>query len=428
MKIDIKKIENNKKVEISVEVPAPLIESYFKTAAEELSKNLKVKGFRPGKVPIDIVEREIGSERLYNEVANIVLQRTLPGIIRDEKLEIIGQPEITVKKIAKGNSMEYQVIFHLVPEVKLGKYKGLEVKNKDLKIEKQEIDKSLNYLQNSRMKIITINRAAKKGDRVEADFEIRHGGVKVEDGESKNHPLVLGNSKFLPGFEEKIEGMKAGDEKEFSLKAPDDWIDKRIAGKNLDFKIKINLVQEREIPKIDDEFAKSLGEFKSLSELEKSIEEGLIKEKKQKEKERIRIELIEKVAEKSEMDIPEFLIDEESEKILNEFKMSTSNMGLEFDKYLKEIKKTVDELKKEWRKQAEKRVKISLCLREIIEKEGIEVNDVEIEEKVNQDLKNYSDIKKAEKNIDLPALKDYTKNILKNEKVFNLLEKEAKLT
>jgi len=427
MKIDIKKIDNNKKVEISVEVPALLIESYFKTAAEELSKNLKVKGFRPGKAPIDIVEREIGSERLYNEVTNIVLQRTLPGIIRDEKLEIIGQPEITVKKIAKGNSMEYQVIFHLVPEVKLGKYKGLEVKNKDLKIEKQEIDKSLNYLQNSRIKIITINRAAKKGDRVEADFEIRYGSVKVEDGESKNHPLVLGNSKFLPGFEEKIEGMKVGDEKEFSLKAPDDWIDKRIAGKNLDFKIKINLVQEREIPKIDDEFAKSLGEFKSLSELKKNIEEGLIKEKKQKEKERIRIELIEKVAEKSEMDIPEFLIDEESEKILNEFKMSTSDMGLEFDKYLKEIKKTVDELKKEWRKQAEKRVKISLCLREIIEKEGIEVGDVEIEEKVNQDLKNYPDIKKAEKNIDLPALKDYTKNILKNEKVFNLLEEEAKL-
>ena len=398
MKVDIKKIGKNK-VEISVEVQALLIESYFKTAAEELSKDLKVKGFRPGKAPADVVEKEIGSQKLYNETANIAIQRTLPGILKEEKLEVIGMPEIVIKKIAKGDSMVYQVTFQLMPDVKLSDYKGLKIKKKEIKIEEDELKKSLDYVQNSRAKLITVNRPAKKGDRVEIDFEIRSKGVKVENGDNKNHPLILGEGRFLPGFEKEIEGLKAGQEKEFSIKTPEDWPDKRIANKKLDFKAKMNLVQEREVPDINDKFVESLGGFKSLSDLKKSIKEGLMQEKKQKEKERIRIELIEKVAEKSEMNIPEVLIDEEVEKIINEFKASIVNMGLDFDAYLKEIKKTVEELKKDQRNQAKKRVQIGLCLKEITKKENIDVSDEEIEVKINKDLKHYPNAEEVKKNV-----------------------------
>lgn len=426
MKVDIKKIAKNK-VEILVDVPALLTESYFKTAAEELSKDLKVKGFRPGKAPIDVVEKEIGSQKLYNEAANIAIQRTLPGILKDEKLEVVGMPEIVIKKIAKGDSMIYQVIFQLMPEVKLSDYKGLKIKKKEIKVEEDELKKSLDYLQNSRAKLVTVNRAAKKGDRIEVDFEIRSKGVKIENGESKNHPLVLGEGRFLPGFEKEIEGLKAGQEKEFSIKAPEDWPDKRIANKKLDFKAKMKLVQERNLPDINDEFAKSLGSFQSLADLKKSVKQGLTQEKEQKEKERIRIELAEKIAEKSEMDIPEALIDEEVEKIINEFKASIVNMGLEFDAYLKEIKKDINELKKDQQTQAKKRVRIGLCLKEIAKKENINISDEEVEAKINEDLKHYPNAEEVKKNIDLNQLKEYTKNILKNEKVFELLEKEAKL-
>lgn len=322
--------------------------------------------------------------------------------------------------------------------IKLGKYKGLKVKKNKLEAKEEEVKKALDYLQNSRAKVITVNKSAKKGDRLEIDFEVRHNKVKIENGTSKNHPLILGEGHFLPGFEKELEGMKAGQEREFSLKTPADWPNQKIANKNLDFKVKVNLVQERELPSIDDEFAKSLGSFNSLTVLKKSIKEGLLKEKEIKEKQRIRIELIEKIAQDSEMEIPPILIEQELNKMVNEFQTSIESMGLDFEKYLKEInpsasaeggrvKKTIEDLKKAWQDQAEKRVRIALCLREIAERENVEISDEEVKERINEDLKHYPNIEEVEKNIDLPALKEYTKSVLRNEKVFELLEREAKL-
>lgn len=310
-------------------------------------------------------------------------------------------------------------------EVKLGKYKGLKVKKNDLKVKEEEIKKSLDFLQNSRAKLITVNKPAKNGNRIEIDFEICQAGARTENGTSKNHPLILGKSHFLPGFEKELEGMKAGEQKEFSLKAPENWPNKKIANKNLDFKVKMNLVQERELPALNDEFAKSLGRFESLSELKKSIKQGLFQEKQIREEQRIRMELIEKVSEDSQMEIPEALINQEKEKMLAEFKMNINSLGLDFERHLKEIKKTVDDLKKDWQKQAEKRVRIGLCLWAIAKEENITVSEEEAKERINHDLKHYPNIEEVKKNIDLKALKEYTKNILRNEKVFELLEKEA---
>ena len=312
-------------------------------------------------------------------------------------------------------------------DIKLGKYKGLKVKKNKLEVKEEEIKKTLDYLQNSRAKIITVNRPAKKGDRIEIDFEVKQGNVKIENGESKNHPLILGQGHFLPGFEKELEGIKEGQEKNFSLKVPDDWIDRRIANKNLDFKVKMRLVQERELPIINDDFAKSSGNFQSLTDLKESIKDGLMQEKEIKEKQRIRIEIIEQIAENSEMEIPENLIVEETEKMIIELKMSIANIGLDFEIYLKQVKKNIDDLKKEIKEQAEKRKRISACLDEIAGRENIQVNDEEIKERINQDLKHYPNVKEAEKNIDLDALREYTKNIIRNEKIFELLEREAEI-
>jgi trigger factor len=309
--------------------------------------------------------------------------------------------------------------------VQLADYRDIKVRKNKPKVEKAEIDKSLDYLRKSRAKIITVNRPAEKGNRVEIDFEIRHGGVKIENGTSKNHPLILGEGRFLPGFEKELEGMSAGEEKNFSLKAPKDWPNKRVAEKNLDFKVKMNLVQERQIPELNDEFAKSLGNFASLEMLKENVSGGLLEEKQTKENQRIRIELIEKVAENSQIEIPESLIAEESDKMINEFKFSITGFGLDFDKYLEEIKKTIPELKKEWEKQAEKRVRIAICLKAIAEKEKIEISDEEVESKINEELKNYPNTEEVRKNIDLRVLRVYTGEVLRNEKVLGLLEKEA---
>lgn len=312
-------------------------------------------------------------------------------------------------------------------KIELGNYKKLEARKQELKIEDKEIVNALDYLQKSRAKIITINKPAQEGNRVEIDFETRLAGVQIENGVSKNHPLIIGEGRFLPGFEKELEGTKAGEEKEFSLKVPENWGNKTIAGKNLDFKIKMNIVQERQLSEINDEFAKSLGKFDSLEALRKNIEQGLMQEKEIMEKQRIRIELIEKIADNSKIKVPEELVKKELENMVTEFKMNIDQFGMDFETYLTQIKATADELKKGWKEQAEKRVKIGLCIKAIADKEKIIPSTQEIEEKMNQELMRYPDVEKVKKDIDLVAFKEYTENILINEKVFELLEREAKI-
>ena len=434
MKVNIKKLSSNQ-IELEIEISAVKMENYFQLAASELSKDMKIAGFRPGKVPIKIVEREKGSQKLYNQAANLAIQKTLAKAILDlpddktgNQIKIVGQPDIIVLQIAQGNPMKYKATFSIIPKVELANYKGLKIKRKKLKVEDKEVDKSLDYIQKSRAKLITVNRPAKKGDRVEIDFITRSSGVKIEGGESKNQPILLGESHFIPGFEEKLIGMKDGEEKEFSLTVPQDWPRENLANKNLDFQIKMNLVQERDIPKLSDEFAKSLGKFQSLSHLKENIKKGLLQEKKIKDKERIKRELIEKIAEHSETNIPQALIDIELNKMVEELRQGLSgNMGLDFNKYLSQIKKTIEDLKKEWQDQAQKRVKISLVLRAIAKKEKIEVSQEEIESRINEDLKRYPNTEEVKKNIDSNLLKEYTKGVLRNEKVFELLEKSARI-
>lgn len=426
MKVNTKKL-SDKQIELDIEIPAPQMEAYFQLAASELSKNMKIKGFRPGKIPIEIVEREQGSQKIYDQTANIAVQGTLAKAVIEENIEVIGRPDIVITQIARGNSMKYKATFWIIPEIDLGVYKGLKVKKKELKVKDEEIDKTLEHLQRSRAKLITVNRPAKKGDRVEIEFITRSNGVKIEGGENKNYPLIIGESRFLPGFEKKLEAMKSGDKKIFSLTAPKDWPQKNLAGQKLDFEITINLVQERQIPKLSDDFAKSLGNFKSIEDLKRNVRENLFQEKETKEKERIRMELIDTIIGASKIEIPDVLIDIELEKMLNELKDSIQNMGLEFDKYLFQIKKTVDDLKKEWREQAEKRAKTGLILKDIAKKEEIKVTEKELEDRTNEILKYYSNIQEVEKNLDPKALKLYTEEVIRNEKVFELLEKEAKI-
>jgi len=426
MNIKSKKISSNQ-IELEIEIPASQMDNYFQLAVSELSKDMKISGFRPGKIPIEIVEREKGSQELYNQAANLAVKKTLPSAILENEVELVGQPDIVVTQIARGNSMKYKAKIWVIPEVNLANYKGLKIKKKKIKIENKEIDEALKYLQKSRAKLITVNRPAKKGDKVEIDFITRGSGVKIEGGESKNHPLIIGEGRFIPGFEKELEGMKSGEEKSFSCIVPKDWPQKKIANRTLDFQIKINLVQKMEIPELSDEFAKSLGKFESLEALKKSIKDGIGQEKKLKEKSRIRMELIEKIACASQMDISQILIDNELNKMIEELRQNVLSMGLDFDKYLKQIKKTIDDLKKEWKSRAEKRVKTSLVLREIAKKEKIEISEDEIIQKINETLQHYPNAEEAKKSIDPAALKEYTKEVLRNEKVFELIEKEAKL-
>lgn len=422
-------------LEIVVTVPVFEFEPYVKKAAVLISEEVKIEGFRKGKAPYDIIKNRIGEQAIYERAAELAVRATYLKILAElttndqqptTNFTPIGKPEITITKLAPGNELQYRVKLAILPEVKLPDYKKIAKEvgwsKKEPEITDGEIDQTIDWIRESRVTLVTVDRPAQKGDRVEIDFEVRHVGVKIAGADSKNHPLILGRGNFMPGFEEDLIGMKTGEEKGFSIKVPEEWHEKSLAGKTLDVKASMKLVQDRQVPELNDEFAKRLGNFPSAEALKTNVREGLLQEKQEKEKQRVREEIIEKIARGAEIEIPEVLIEREIDKIQSDTKVGIEKMGMKWEDYLAHIKKSEEESRKDWRGNAEIRTKQALCLHEIAKIEKIEPSEEEIAIRANEILRQYRNSAKAEKNIDARELKEYAGGIVKNERVFELLE------
>lgn len=425
------------KSEVEIEVTLPFLdfEPHIKNAALKISEKVEISGFRKGKAPYDLVKNKVGEVAILEEAADLAVRKTYSDLVlkiaaekkeAGEEFTPLGRPEITVTKLALGNDFVYKAKFSLLPKITLPGYKkiaaGTTKNKKAILVSEEEVKKTVDWILESRAPIITVSREARKGDVVEVDFETRLEGVKLENGDSKNHPLILGRGHYLPGFEDKLVGMSAGEEKNFKLTAPTDWFEKKLAGKEVDFKVKMNLVQEKQLPELTDEFAKGLGKFSSADDLRQNVKDGLTMEKESKEKQRIRVEIIQKVAEEAKVEIPEILLERELEKMLEELKRGVENMQMKWEDYLTQIKKNTDELRREWRSEAEKRVRIALSLKEIGKLEKIEPTEEEVNQEINRVLPSYGTPEKAAHEFDPADLRDYAKGIIRNEKVFEFLE------
>lgn len=424
MKTQIKDLPKSQK-EISVEIPVEEMEKYTDKALDKMSKEIKIDGFRDGKVPRDVARKQLGEPALFQEASGIAIESSYLEIIKENKLSPLGQPKAEITKAAPGNQFEYKITISVMPEIKLWDYQKVSGKIALKEVTDKTVEQELKTLQKRKAAYITKNESANKEDRVEIDFESRVGGVKIEGGESKNHPLTIGGNKFVPGFEENLIGMKKDDVKEFSLVFPKDYHKKELAEKNANFKVTMNIVQKVELPEINDDFAKGLGKFESLEELKKSIREGMVAEEKNRATEEYRNKLIDEIAEKSTAEIPDILIESELENMLNEFKNNVTQTGIAFEDYLKNINTDLEKLKKEWGEMAKKRVMTGLTLRKISIEEKIKIEDEEIKEKVNQTLKFYPNEKEIREKIDMERFKEHTASALVNEKVFEVLEKIA---
>lgn len=429
MKVDKKELENSE-LELIFELEDQEWNKFLDQAAQEISKEVKVDGFRPGFAPRNLIEQKVGPGKVLERAGDIAVRKTYFDYIKKENIEVVGMPEINILKLAPDNPFQFKAKVAVLPQVQLGDYLKIAKSEKqkkpaDLKIEKSELDEALKWLQRSRTQYVTVSRPAQKNDRVEVDFVAKEKGRVIEGGESKNHPLVLGEGKFIPGFEENLEGLKENEEKKFDLTFPADYYVKDLAGKNMDFEVKMNLVQEPKAPQINDEFAKNLGNFESLQALENNIKEGLLMEKEQKEKEAWRAKVLEKIVKDSKMELPEVLVSAEQDRMVQEFKASIAEMGLDFKTYLEKLKKTEEELKKEWRQKSEERVRSALALRAIAQKENIGASAEEVQEEINKTMSHYPDIEAVKSQIDMERLMEYTKERLRNEKVFQMLEKQS---
>jgi trigger factor len=420
MKLEIKKLPKSK-IELSFEVEVEELKPYVSQAVQNISKQLNIPGFRPGHAPQNIVEREVGEFKIWEEMARLALPRIYVKTILDKKIEAIGEPEIKVEKIAPKNPLVFSATVAYLSPFSLPDYQKIKIKREKISVKKEEIDDLIKNLQKSRAKLIPVNREARSGDGVEIDFKTYLDKVPIDYGEGKNHQLVISEGRFVPGFEDKLIGMKVGDKKEFSVRFPRVYHQKNLAGRDVEFAVEMKKISERKLPEVNDEFAKSLGKFKNLTELKGKMEENLVFEAEEKEKSRLQEEIMEKISKKTEMEIPEVLILGEIEKMFSELKNMVSGAGGEYEKYLKSIKKTEEDLKKDFSSQAEKRVRAGLILREIARREKIEASDEEIKKEREKTLQHYQYDKKIMEQIQSANYKEYVKGLIQNRKVFKRL-------
>lgn len=422
MEVKQKKLAKSQ-IELEFELTAEEFKEHTQHALEHMKHHVKVDGFRPGKAPASMVEDKIKPEVLLMEAGDHAVQHAYVDYIKESKLEPVGNPEVSIVKIAQGSPFVFKAVITVLPEVELPNYKEIAkaTKGKEVSVTEEEVQDSINYIQKTRAKFTPKNDAAEKKDFV----EIKYSSKDIENGKEIDDKFILGEGGFMAGFEDGIVGMKAGEEKDVTVKFADNLPRKDLAGKESIFKIKVVSVQKMELPEINDEFAKQLGAFDSLTALQTSMKEGIVAEKTEAEKQRVRGEILEKIAEKAKFEMPEAMVEYEQERLLEDLKNRiTSSVKITFEEYLASIKKTEAEIKETYKKEAEKRLKGFLVLRQLGKLENIEVSDEEVEIEVTKSIKNYSKEQLAQ--IDINELKEYTKGVVHNEKIFQILENLSK--
>ena len=420
MKVEIINLPKSE-VELKFQVPFEEWQVFFEEAARDLSRDLKIDGFRPGSAPLSLIEEKIGLEKILIEAAQRCIEKCYLKTIANNKIEALGQPIVSILKLAKGNPLEFKIRTAKMPKVELPDYRkiALQIKRREILVEDGEIQEALKWIQQSRAKYIQKAGPCQKGDWVEINlsfFTENFSNQNIRDA------FILGQGKLIPGLEDEIEGMEVGQEKEFSLVFPNDHYQKELAGKVANFKLKLESLQTIELPEMNDAFAQSLGDFKDLDSLKKSIKEGILLEKEIAESQRIQEEILEEIRKASFIEIPDILLENMKEQMMEELKNNLLKENLSFEDYLKKINKNEKDLIDDLYSLARKRIENSLILKEIFQKENINLSEEEVKERANEILRHFA----KPPDIDPKKFMDYTKEILRNEKTLEFLENLSK--
>jgi len=415
MEIKVKN-KSESTINLEIKVPSEEFKKFVKKATTELGKDLEAEGFRKGKVPSEVVQNKVGMDEILQKAARLAVQEKYTEAVEEKNIDPVGQPSIEITKLAQGSPLEFEAKIPVVPDFELPDYKKIasEVEKKEINISDEEVADALTWLRKSRANLNEVSRKAEEGDFVNVEFESGKLDLQKQDG------FILGEGQFIPGFEEKIIGMKPGEEKEFTLELPEEHFKEEMAGQEADFKVKLNKVQEMELPEITDEWAQSLGHFSSVKALRVSLKQNLKKEKEQKENQRVQQKVLDKVSDKTEIKIPDELVTRERSRMLANLKNRfTQNKEMSFEDYLEQTGQDLEKIKESLKEEAEGRIKRTLILREIAKKEDIEVSEEEVEKEVDKMLKDYP--KEQAEKVDPEQLKGYTEERLMNQKTLEKL-------
>ena len=384
MSFTVEKLEHSM-AKLTITVPAADFDKAMTAAYNKTKNRFNVPGFRKGKVPMAFIEKMYGPEVFYEDAANAMINEYYPKEAVASELEIASQPVIDVIEMGKGKDFVFTAEVAVKPEVTLGDYKGIEVEKIDVEVTDDEVleDIKKEQLQNAR-KVLVEGRAAQLDDEVTLDFEGFVDGVAFEGGKGENHPLEIGSHSFIDTFEDQLVGKNAGDEVEVNVTFPEKYQAADLAGKPAMFKVKIHEVKCKELPELNDEFAQDVSEFDTLEEYKADVKKHLEVEKENEAKKTKEDEAIQKIIDKSTMEIPEAMIETQCENMVNEFAQRLAQSGLSMEQYMQFSGLTLDKLKEQVRPEAETRIKSSLVLEQIAKDEKIEITDEELDAEIEK--------------------------------------------
>ncbi len=409
-------------MELAITVEPADYKKEMEAAAVRISERAAIKGFRPGKATYDMVKQQVGEIRIIEEAMQSIVEKNFFNAAKEAKLDTVGMPQITVTKIAPGNDFVFTATVGLLPKIKLGNLSTVKVKHQAKEITDKDVDDVLNDLKKMQTKEILKNDIATKEDKLVVNLEMFLDKVPVEGGQAPNHQVYLNEPHYIPGLAEQLIGVKKDDIREFQLKFPKDHYQKNLAGKDIDFKVKVNDVFELQHPPLDDEFAKSLGQ-ENMEKLKTILRENLIADAKSKDDQKIEIEILDSLIEASEISVvPDVLINAEKTKIFNELKNSLGSQGIEIEQYLKDLKKSEEDIFNDFQEQALRRVKAALVSRQVAIENNIKADKNDVDEEIKMIRAAYPDNKNVEENLKNPQVLETLALTIQNRKVLSFLK------
>ena len=387
---ETKKVDTNR-YQLEITVDGEKFREAIKEAYKKNGKKINVPGFRKGKAPLHIIETYYGSEVFFEDAFNLLYNDLVDEAITESGLKVINDKmDFDLVSISKENGVDFKVSVATYPEIEVGEYEGLKAEKAAVKVDAAEVNAEVNAMAERNARMVSVeDRAAADGDTVIIDFEGFADGKAFDGGKAEGHSLVLGSGQFIPGFEEQIVGKNIGDEFDVNVTFPEDYGAKELAGKEAVFKVKLHEIKVRELPKVDDEFAKDVSEFDTLKELKADLKKKALDRKKKAAEEAVENALVQQIVDSIKGEIPEAMYENRLNQSVEEFAYRLQGQGLNLETYLKYTNSNIDDFKKSFRPQAEAQVKYRLALEKIVELENITADEKEIEEQYEKMAKDY---------------------------------------
>ena len=381
--ISCEKLEKSM-VELQFSIDAETFKAAVNNAFKREGKKYAIPGFRKGKAPRHMIEKMYGSDIFHYDAVNDLFPEAYEAAVKEAKIDVVGRPDPEVVSMSEADGVVLKVKVAVKPEVELGEYAGLTVTKEAKNVNEADVDAEVKRMQDRNGRLLTREGAAENGDTVDIDFEGFVDGKAFEGGKAEHYSLVLGSGSFIPGFEDQVVGHSAGEEFDVNVKFPEEYGAAELAGKDATFKIKLHEVKYKELPALDDDFAKDVSEYDTLDELKDSIRNNIKTNLDKQTEQKVENDLMDQVIANMKADIPDAMVDSRIDELVQDFEYRISQQGLKLADYLKYMGMNIEQFRAQFKEQADKQVKMRLAMEAIVAKEGITASDEEFEEEVKR--------------------------------------------